>query len=413
MESYRPDKRMAMKRSAATIAALVLAAAITALHGSDAAAQSPAINPGDELRPIYATPEDVSAGKELAASACAGCHGPNGISTTTGIPDLAGQRPAYLYTELRAYQSGARKNPAMNTSVRFVSDDALVKVAAYYASLDPAQPAPGAAPIYLDPVAAGKSAAAACAGCHGDTGISKTPGMPSLVGLDPQYLTAAMRAYRSGQRKNETMKAMLTAVSDADIDHIALFYALQKPGRAQTPAAGDAEAGKVKTVGCAGCHGDRGVSSNAATPSLAGQDAEYAVAALRAYREGGRADETMKALAASIDDSALRDVAAYYAAQEPQAPNVRRPLSTEEWAGKCNRCHGVNGNSTDPRIPALAAQRVEYLEAALRDYQGSARKSGEMAAMSSALSEDDIKNLATFYSRQRPRAVVFMTAPSK
>ncbi len=52
--------------------------------------------------------------------------------------------------------------------------------------------------------------------------------------------------------------------------------------------------GQGSTVGCAGCHGDHGVSSNPTTPSLAGQDAEYLVAALRVYKSGARADETMK-----------------------------------------------------------------------------------------------------------------------
>ncbi len=403
-----------MKRSARTIVILMLGAAISAsVHQPDATAQSPSIKPGEELRPLYATPGDIADGKRLADSACAGCHGPNGISTTTGIANLAGQRPSYLYEQLKAYQSGGRINAAMNTSVRFISDDALVKVAAYYASLDPAQPAPGAAPTYLDPVLAGKTAAAACAGCHGEAGVSKTPGFPSLVALAPQYLTTAMKAYRSGQRQNDTMKSMLAASSDADINHLALFYALQKPMRAQTPAPGDQQAGKASAAGCAGCHGDQGVSSNPATPSLAGQDAQYLVAALRAYKTGGRADETMKALAASLDDNTLKDIAAYYAAREPQALNIRPPLSTPEWAQKCDRCHGLNGNSNDPRIPALAGQRVEYLQTALRNFQTGARTSSEMHAMSDVLSEDEIKNLATYYAHQKARAVVFMTAPSK
>ena len=283
---------------------LLLAAAMSAsIHQRGAAAQTASIKTGDELRPIYAKPADVADGKQFADSACAGCHGANGISTTTGIPDLAGQRPVYLYMALRAYQSGARINAAMNTSVKFTSDAALVKVAAYYASLDPPQPPAGAAPTFLDPMLAGKTAAAAaCAGCHGEAGVTTTPGFPSLVALTPQYLTTAMKAYRSGQRQNDTMKSMLAAIGDADINHIALFYALQKPSRAQTPAPGDQQAGKASTVGCAGCHGDQGVSSNPATPSLAGQDAEYLVAALRAYKNGARADETMKTLAGPLDD---------------------------------------------------------------------------------------------------------------
>ena len=394
---------------------LLLAAAMSAsIHQRGAAAQTTSIKTGDELRPIYAKPADVAEGKQFADSACAGCHGANGISTTTGIPDLAGQRPVYLYLELRAYQSGARINAAMNTSVKFTSDAALVKVAAYYASLDPPQPAAGAAPTFLDPVLAGKTAAAAaCAGCHGEAGVTTTPGFPSLVALTPQYLTTAMKAYRSGQRQNDTMKSMLAAIGDADINHIALFYALQKPSRAQTPAPGDQQAGKASTVGCAGCHGDQGVSSNPATPSLAGQDAEYLVAALRAYKNGARADETMKTLAGPLDDTTMKNIAAYYAGQEPQALNIRPPSTTQEWTQKCDRCHGLNGNSTDPRIPALAAQRVEYLQTALREFQTGARTSLEMHAMSDVLSEDDIKNLATYYAHQKARAVVFMPAPDK
>ncbi len=404
-----------MKPMTRTIMLLLLAAAMSAsIHQRGAAAQTASIKKGDELRPIYVTPADVADGKQFADSACAGCHGADGISTTTGIPDLAGQRPVYLYLELRAYQSGARINAAMNTSVKFISDDALVKVAAYYASLDPPQPPAGPAPTFLDPVLAGKTAAAAaCAGCHGEAGVTTTPGFPSLVALSPQYLTTAMKAYRSGQRQNDTMKSMLVAIGDADINHIALFYALQKPSRAQTPAPGDQQAGKASTVGCAGCHGDQGVSSNPATPSLAGQDAEYLVAALRAYKNGARADETMKTLAGPLDDTTMKNIAAYYAAQEPQALNIRPPSTTQEWTQKCDRCHGLNGNSTDPRIPALAAQRVEYLQTALREFQTGARTSSEMHAMSDVLSEDDIKNLATYYAHQKARAVVFMPAPDK
>ena len=44
-----------------------------------------------------------------------------------------------------------------------------------------------------------------------------------------------MKAYKTGQRKNDTMKAMLAAVSDKAMANVALFYALQKPARAKTP----------------------------------------------------------------------------------------------------------------------------------------------------------------------------------
>ena len=203
------------------------------------------------------------------------------------------------------------------------------------------------------------------------------------------------------------------AVGDADLSNIALYYALQKPARAQTPAAGDQAAGKAAAAACAGCHGEKGVSANPANPSLAGQDAQYIAAALKAYKDGARSDETMKGLAATLDEAAAKNLAAFYANQQPQPTNVRKPLTTAEWAQRCDRCHGVNGNSTDPQLPALAGQRVEYLEKTLQAYRTGERKSPQMAAMSEVLTEADVANLAAYYARQKARAVVYVTLPAK
>jgi len=411
-----------MKRRVRNLYRMALAVMIAAgaaivdySSGAKAHAASAGAVKNDGLRAVYAAAVEVAEGKRIAQAACVRCHGLDGISTTKGVPHLAGQRPAYLYLELTAYQSGARGKKVMDGAVEFLSDDALVKVAAYYASLDPAQPvaARGAkpAPAKPDAVQAGKAAAAACAGCHGEGGISKTPGMPNLVALDPKYLVAAMKGYKSGQRQHDVMKAMLAALSEADMNNVAFYYALQTPARAQTPAVGNQEAGKTAAAACAGCHGNQGVSTNPAAPSLAGQDAQYLATALQAYKHGSRGDATMKGLAAALDDRAMKDMAAFYAAQPPQPLNVRRPLTTAEWAQKCDRCHGVNGNSVDPFLPALAGQRVEYLVKALRDYRTHVHQSSTMAAMSDALTEADIENLAAYYARQKARAVVFVPIP--
>ena len=379
-------------------------------------AQRPPVQTGgfDELRPVYANAQDVAEGKRLADAACARCHGASGVSTVAGVPHLAGQRAAYLYRELRAYQSGARGNDTMNGTVRFLSNDALTDVAAYFASLDPAPPAPGnEVPASPDPVLAGKTTAAGCAGCHGEAGVSKMAGIPSLVGQDPKYLVGAMTAYKTGQRKNDVMKAMLAAPGDADLNNVALYYALQTPARAQTPVEGDATAGQAAAASCAACHGAQGVSGNPATPSLAGQDAKYIAAALKQYQDGSRGDATMKGVAAALNDSAIKDLGAFYAAQMPKAPNVRKPLSTAEWVLRCDRCHGTNGNSTDPRLPALAGQRVEYLEKVLRAYRGGTRRSAEMAAMADVLTDADIGGLAAYYAHQRTRAVIYVTVPPR
>ncbi|MGZ5115899.1 MAG: c-type cytochrome, partial [Burkholderiales bacterium] len=147
--------------------------------------------------------------------------------------------------------------------------------------------------------------------------------------------------------------------------------------------------------------------------SLAGQDAQYVANALQAYKSGSRKDATMTGLTSAMNERAMKDIAAYYAAQEPRAPKVDKPLTIAEWVQRCDRCHGVNGNSTDPRAPALSAQRPEYLEKALHAYQSGARKESVMAAMSSSLSDTDIENIAAYYARQKARAFVYVTVPSK
>lgn len=410
-----------MKQDAQTVLhiLLMLVAGVLVVGSSPgSAASATKVEPGSavDFRAAFATPQDIAEGKRVAEASCASCHGVKGISNARGVPHIAGQRPLYLYQELRLYQSGNRGNTPMNNVVKFLSDDALVKVAAYYAGLDPAQPAVAAsskaAAIKTDPASAGKAAAAGCAGCHGETGISKTAGTPNLVGLDPKYLVDTTIAYKNGQRKHDMMKTLVSGLSDADINNIAVFYATQKPGKAQTPAPGNQAAGKTAAAACAGCHGEGGVSTSTA-PSLAGQDAQYFTAAMRAYKDNSRTDPSMKAPASSIDENTIKDMAAYYANQAPQQPKVRKSLTVADLAQRCDRCHGVDGNSNDPRSPALAAQRTDYLERVLRMYRTGERKSKAMTAMMDGLSDADLDGLAAHYARQKARAVIFVPLPSK
>jgi cytochrome c553 len=397
------------------VRAALLGAAALAVAGA-VFAQPPAVPAaGEEMKAVHATSVDVAEGKRVAESTCRGCHGPSGVSETREVPHLAGQRAAYLYQELKVYKRGGRGTNPMTNAVKLLSDEALVKAAAYYASLDPPQAAPPAksTAARADPLQAAKAAAAACAGCHGDDGVSKIPGTPSLVGLDPKYLAAAIGAYKTGERKNDIMKALVAGVSDADAKNMALYYALQKPAKAATPSAGDAAAGKKAAAACAGCHGEQGVSASPDTPSLAGQDSQYLAAALAAYKDGSRANDVMKGPAAALDGAAAKNLAAHYAALTPQAPRVARPLTPAQLAERCDRCHGVNGNSTDPRAPALAAQRADYLEKALAAYRSGARKSTAMAAMTELLGDADIEALAAHYARQKARAVIYVPVPAK
>lgn len=370
---------------------------------------------GTNFKVLYATPQDVIAGKRVAETLCAGCHGINGISKQKDVPHIAGQRPVYLYLEIKAYQKGMRNNTAMTNAVKYTNDDAIMKVSAYYANLEPAEPVKSSSPKTVKPsvITAGKAAATGCSGCHGETGITNTPGMPSLIGMHPKYFIAAIHAYKYGQRKHDMMKDLVSGLSDTDIHNMSLFYALQKPEKAETPIPNDASAvaGKSATAGCAGCHGDTGTNDDPTIPNLAGQDAQYFIDAMRAYKDGTRKDETMKGLADSLDESTIKNLAAYYANQTPQAPKISKPLTVVEWTERCDRCHGVNGNSTDPRLPALAAQQVEYLKKTLQAYKKGERKSKEMVVMSEGLDDALVEDLASYYARQKARGITYLILP--
>ena len=403
----------------ATFAGLLIVGWVTFAF-AQAFLADPSLSGGDDFRPLGANVEDAREGRELADTACAKCHGADGISMTGGVPHLAGQRPSYVYSRLKAYQLGDQSSGDGVHDMRLMSGDALTSIAAYYASLDPAPPAEGAAPRYEDPVAAGRRAAAPCAKCHGDDGVSHKAGVPSLIALHPKYLFESMKAYKEGDRPvdetNADMKKALDALDDDDLKHIALFYALETDNnltRAQAPSPGGPPAGKQALATCIKCHGENGVGSGPVNPNLAGQDATYMLNALRAYKSGTRDDETMTPKVKSVSDDELKAFAVYYAGLNPKPLGILKPLSPDEWAEKCDRCHGVNGNSVRPEVPALAAQRLDYLEEAMKAYRSGARKNPEMAAMSSILTDDDIAGLAAHYAHQKGRAVIFIPVPEK
>jgi cytochrome c553 len=85
---------------------------------------------------------------------------------------------------------------------------------------------------------------------------------------------------------------------------------------AQAPT-GDANRGRERVQMCQGCHGIDGWRTAFPevyhVPKLAGQHAQYLVGALQAYRSGARSHPSMRAIAASLSDQDIADLAAYYA----------------------------------------------------------------------------------------------------
>ncbi len=77
--------------------------------------------------------------------------------------------------------------------------------------------------------------------------------------------------------------------------------------------AGEHEAGKAKSRACVSCHGAQGIGTLPIFPNLAGQQGEYLMIQLRAFRDGSRKNENMNVVAKSLSDEDIADLAAYYA----------------------------------------------------------------------------------------------------
>jgi len=78
---------------------------------------------------------DAVAGKMRAATACAVCHGPQGLSMQPNVPHLAGQPEIYLVEQLRNYRSGKRHHEVMSVIAKPLSDQDIDNLARWYASL--------------------------------------------------------------------------------------------------------------------------------------------------------------------------------------------------------------------------------------------------------------------------------------
>jgi len=79
---------------------------------------------------------DAAAGRRLAGSRCAVCHGRDGIATQPDAPSLAGQNPAYVAAQLGRFRSGERKHEQMNIIAAELTDSQIADLAAWYAAIE-------------------------------------------------------------------------------------------------------------------------------------------------------------------------------------------------------------------------------------------------------------------------------------
>ena len=369
-----------------------------------------------ERAALFPTAIMLNQGRDVAETACASCHGMDGISDSEGKPHLAGQRTVYLYRAQQAYDEGERDDETKKHN-GFLSDEALLAVSAYYASLTPARmPEPLVADELAeipeeDPFLSVRDAMTKCIKCHEVSGNSDSKGMPSLTAQAPEYFVSSMMGYVDGSRSHKLMKKLVGRLDEEAIREMGVYYAVQTPLKTEFPGEGDAIVGRRLSEDCESCHGDDGNAKKDKMPTLAGQDAKYFIKAMNHYKGGKRQHKKMFEAVEELSEQDIINLATFYASQEPLPRDVHAPLKSTEWIARCERCHGMDGNSSDPRFPMLAGQDMMYLKKALKAYSSGGRSNTTMHAMADPLSKMDIERIAQHFATQQAKAVVYMQLP--
>ena len=155
-----------------------------------------------------------------------------------------------------------------------------------------------------------------CLGCHGVVSynnIYPSYKVPMLGNQHKDYLVAALKAYRSGERAHPTMRAQAANLSDQDISKIADYFSsfrLDDSKQANSDVKMIEEANA-----CVGCHGPDGNSLVPTFPKIAGQYQDYLLHALKSYKNGNRNNAIMNGIASTLSDEQMVILSKYYASQ--------------------------------------------------------------------------------------------------
>ena len=174
-----------------------------------------------------------------------------------------------------------------------------------------------------DPVA-GEKKIAMCIGCHGIAGYQasfpEVYRVPMISRQGGKYITTALNAYKSGERKHPTMRSVAKTLSDQDIADVSAYYENHGPQvtAPEQPAAPSARVAELLTKGgCNSCHGPNfSKPIDPSYPKIAGQNRDYLYVALKAYKsEGnatwGRANPIMGGMVKQFSNAELKEIANY------------------------------------------------------------------------------------------------------
>lgn len=156
-----------------------------------------------------------------------------------------------------------------------------------------------------------------CASCHGEKGIPQEKTTPIIWGQNEGYLYLQLRDFKSGARKNDQMSAVVASLEKADFKALAAHFAgLKWPNLAQpSPSKDDTKKALtvIGSIGCTSCHLDQ-FQGDGTTARLAGQQPEYLLNTMTAFRDGSRGNNPgMSDLMKAVQPPDLKPIADYLA----------------------------------------------------------------------------------------------------
>jgi len=175
--------------------------------------------------------QDAKAGEKKIAM-CIGCHGIPGYQASFPeihkVPMIAGQNAKYIVSALQAYAKGDRKHPTMRGIAASLSEQDMADMAAFYEQQAKLPAAPDTIPEAPAKVAE-LLTKGACISCHG-ANFSKPidPTYPKLGGQHADYLTVALKAYKTEKngnigRSNGVMAGQVKQFSNAELKAMAAY----------------------------------------------------------------------------------------------------------------------------------------------------------------------------------------------
>ena len=176
---------------------------------------------------------------------------------------------------------------------------------------------------------------------------------------------------------------------------------------------GSAEAGKARALTCTACHGPEGNSASPMWPNIAGQNAPYLLAQLKAFKDGSRVDPLMSSQAMMLSDEDMANLAVYFESLPAAAQSIAdesllergealyRGGNKEDKTSACLACHGPTGRGNPAaKYPSLQGQHAAYTAKQLNAYADGARttdgKTRIMQDIAANLDKDDIAALSSY-----------------